>query len=1097
MRIVLDLQACQSPSRLRGIGRYSLELAKAMARSPRGHEILIAMNGALDQTVEPIRQAFDGLMPWENMPVWSQPTGVSFLTGESRWRIEAAERIRERFLQGLRPDVVHVSSLFEGLYHDVTTSVAGAVPGLPTAVTLYDLIPLAHPEVLPDDPRSSEWYARKLMSLRRADMLLAISDHSAREASEMLGIGGDRIRTIHSAADPRFRPADAAEARRDGGKALLKRLNITRPFVLFVGTVDPHKNLAGLLQAYARLPRDLRKSHQLVLVCVVNPPDRIRVPIMAREAGLSDSDYVLTGQLSDIDLVELYRECRLFVCPSFREGFGLPALEAMACGTPAITSNTTSFPEVVGRADAMFDPHSPDSISARMAAVLGDPGLLADLARHGRERAGRYSWEATADKAFDALEELHARHSCPTSGPAAWPAHAARRPRLALVGPLPPERSSVAAWSASLAAELVRHYDVECVAARGEILPPVTAAGTPVRTVEWFTANAAEFDRVVYAIGDDRACLPWMLDLLRRVTGTVVLYDGGIRRTLADLEAETGEPFLLREVYLSHGWTAAVEVARSADREEACGRYPCLEGIAAAAAGIVSRAGDAHPRAGSETWSPADLIDLGPDATPARFVEAIETWGRHARLSILRDLAEDIVAIPSPEPPGTAAWETVLRCAAENLPSGGGLRQILVDVSEVGLRDAGTGIQRVAKNILIELLKNPPAGFRVEPVLDDGSGTLRYARGFAARIMGVPDLGLPEDLVDARNGDVFIGLDLTSHLVEGRAALNRSLKSRGIRSYFVVYDLLPLIQPDWFVPFHHFRIWVQQIAIHCEGLICISRSVADQLFDWLPRLDVQRDTPLRIGHFHLGADIGTTAAGTTAGEPGPEVARVLSSRHPVFLTVGTVEPRKGHAQALAAFEQLWSEGVEAELVIVGKQGWKVEALVEKLRGHPEAGRRLHWFAGASDADLNALYGGCSALLAVSLDEGFGLPLIEAAKHAQPILARDLPVFREIAGDHASYFSGTSPRDLADALRRWMRDQKAGKVRGTAEMPWLTWEQSARRFTEVIFGDLWDATYHADREGSDRRQPFAGANSEAPAEAAEAARAAEPVAAGSD
>lgn len=114
--------------------------------------------------------------------------------------------------------------------------------------------------------------------------------------------------------------------------------------MLFVGTVDPHKNLAGLLQAYARLPRDLRKSHQLVLVCVVNPPDRIRVPIMAREAGLSDSDYVLTGQLSDIDLVELYRECRLFVCPSFREGFGLPALEAMACGTPAITSNTTSFP---------------------------------------------------------------------------------------------------------------------------------------------------------------------------------------------------------------------------------------------------------------------------------------------------------------------------------------------------------------------------------------------------------------------------------------------------------------------------------------------------------------------------------------------------------------------------------------------------------------------------------------------------------------------------------------------------------------------------------------------------------------------------------
>lgn len=135
--------------------------------------------------------------------------------------------------------------------------------------------------------------------------------------------------------------------------------------------------------------------------------------------------------------------------------------------------------------------------------------------------------------------------------------------------------------------------------------------------------------------------------------------------------------------------------------------------------------------------------------------------------------------------------------------------------------------------------------------------------------------------------------------------------------------------------------------------------------------------------------------------------------------------------------------------------------------------------------------------AVSLDEGLGLPLIEAAKHAQPILARDLPVFREIAGDHATYFSGTAPRDLADAPRRWMRDRTAGKVRGTAEMPWLTWEQSARQFTEVVFGDRWDATYHADRKGSARRQPFAGAKPDIPADAAEAARAAEPIAAGSD
>ncbi len=134
---------------------------------------------------------------------------------------------------------------------------------------------------------------------------------------------------------------------------------------------------------------------------------------------------------------------------------------------------------------------------------------------------------------------------------------------------------------------------------------------------------------------------------------------------------------------------------------------------------------------------------------------------------------------------------------------------------------------------------------------------------------------------------------------------------------------------------------------------------------------------------------------------------------------------------------------EAELVIVGKQGWMVEKVVERMRGHAQAGKRLHWLAQATDADLNALYNGCSALLAVSLDEGFGLPLIEAAKHALPILARDIPVFREIAGEHAAWFSGTTAEDLAGALwKHGSSNGPRGTVPTTANMPWLTWEQSA-------------------------------------------------------
>ena len=244
------------------------------------------------------------------------------------------------------------------------------------------------------------------------------------------------------------------------------------------------------------------------------------MPIMAREAGLSEDDYVLTGQVPDADLVELYRQCRLFVCPSLREGFGLPALEAMACGTPAITSDTTSFPEVVGRVDAMFDPHSTEAISARLATVLGDPGLLAELSRHGLERAKRYSWETTGWKSPRRLrgtarapesaepQELELEPDRDTVTPPA------RRPRLALVGPLPPEPSPVAGWSATLLAELVRHYDVECVTAQSTVLRPACGAGTPVRTPEWLAANWACSTEWSMRWGTE-ACLPWMLDALR------------------------------------------------------------------------------------------------------------------------------------------------------------------------------------------------------------------------------------------------------------------------------------------------------------------------------------------------------------------------------------------------------------------------------------------------------------------------------------------------------------------------------------------------------------------------------------------------------
>ena len=158
--------------------------------------------------------------------------------------------------------------------------------------------------------------------------------------------------------------------------------------------------------------------------------------------------------------------------------------------------------------------------------------------------------------------------------------------------------------------------------------------------------------------------------------------------------------------------------------------------------------------------------------------------------------------------------------------------------------------------------------------------------------------------------------------------------------------------------------------------------------------------------------------------------------------VGTIEPRKGHEQVLSAFESLWRGDLDANLVIVGKQGWMVEQLIDRIRAHPELGKRLFWLEGPGDDQLQRLYEVSNCLLVASLGEGFGLPLLEAAVHGLPILARDLPVFREVAGDCATYFRGSEPQELADAIVRWVEENERGIHRPSRDIPCRTWRQSA-------------------------------------------------------
>ncbi|MEP6791199.1 MAG: glycosyltransferase, partial [Ramlibacter sp.] len=139
-------------------------------------------------------------------------------------------------------------------------------------------------------------------------------------------------------------------------------------------------------------------------------------------------------------------------------------------------------------------------------------------------------------------------------------------------------------------------------------------------------------------------------------------------------------------------------------------------------------------------------------------------------------------------------------------------------------------------------------------------------------------------------------------------------------------------------------------------------------------------------------------------------------------------------------------------------GWMVESLQQQLRAHPQRGQRLFWLERASDAMLEALYAGCTALLAASQGEGFGLPLIEAAQKGLPLIARDLPVFREVAGEHAHYFDGFAAQDLAGAIRQWLHLHARNAHPHPQGLPWLTWAQSTAQLSRAVLDGQWQSAW---------------------------------------
>ena len=292
-------------------------------------------------------------------------------------------------------------------------------------VTVHDVSFATHPQWFTPRDRAVLRLALATTA-RRAARVIVPSRHAQDALAEAAPRLQQRTVVVSEGVDPLFSAgATAGEAAVDDGDEqrvtqadgsgargdveVLRRLGIVKPYVLFVGNLQPRKNLGTLLEAWARL-RAAGEHDELRLVLAGGTHGRREnVAERIRRHALADS-VVLTGYVDDADLPPLYRGARLFVFPSLCEGFGLPVLEAMACGTPVACSSTTALPEVAGSAAALFDPTDADEMAAVIGATASDPDLRAALRERGLARARAFSWHdaarATLDVYREALEEV-------------------------------------------------------------------------------------------------------------------------------------------------------------------------------------------------------------------------------------------------------------------------------------------------------------------------------------------------------------------------------------------------------------------------------------------------------------------------------------------------------------------------------------------------------------------------------------------------------------------------------------------------------------------------------------------------------------------
>jgi glycosyltransferase involved in cell wall biosynthesis len=369
MRIAIDARIAHYTGA--GIGQYTTHLAQALAKQDSQNEYVIL------QSRKDHRVLVNGPNV-RRMSLWTP----------SHNRMEQDLLAAEFSLRRLDFDLLHSPDFIPPL----------RLTGFKSVITVHDLAFLRWPHFMTAD--AARYYGQVDHAVKRADAIIAVSESTKGDLVRLLGVPPEKITVVYEAADPVYRPIPPEEA----WASLKSKYPLPEEFILFVGTIEPRKNIGTLLRAYRRLRDDYKHTAGLVLAGSVGwLADQVFEDV--EQLGLKDHVTFL-GRVENGNLVYLYNLARCLAHPAYYEGFGLTPLEAMACGTPVVTSNGSALPEVVGDAALMVDPNGDEALAVALQRLLTDHTLRTSLREKGLARARTFSWERAADHTLAVYRDL-------------------------------------------------------------------------------------------------------------------------------------------------------------------------------------------------------------------------------------------------------------------------------------------------------------------------------------------------------------------------------------------------------------------------------------------------------------------------------------------------------------------------------------------------------------------------------------------------------------------------------------------------------------------------------------------------------------------